>query len=109
MPPVRLSWPEGRSIHPQLLQLSGVGPAAHLQKHGIQVVADCAGVGANLQDHYNARLVYRCTQPITLNDVVGHPLRGAATVLRYAFGRKGFLTVGASSAAGSSSARMPPR
>jgi choline dehydrogenase len=85
---------------PQLLQLSGVGPAAHLQKHGIQVVADCAGVGTNLQDHYNARLVYRCTQPITLNDVVGHPLRGAATVLRYAFGRKGFLTVGASSAAG---------
>lgn len=85
---------------PQLLQLSGIGPAEHLRSHGIDVVADSPDVGANLQDHYNARLVYKSTQPITLNDVVGNPLRSVMTGLRYAFLRKGFLTIGASSAAG---------
>ena len=85
---------------PQLLQLSGIGPAGHLRSHGIDSVADSPDVGANLQDHYNARLVYKSTQPITLNDVVGNPMRSVMTGLRYAFLRKGFLTIGASSAAG---------
>lgn len=85
---------------PQLLQLSGIGPAEHLHAHGIEVVADSPDVGANLQDHYNARLVYKSTQPNTLNDVVGNPVRSVMTGLRYAFLRKGFLTIGASSAAG---------
>ncbi len=52
---------------PQLLQLSGVGPAAHLRGHGVEVVADRAHVGANLQDHLDVMVQWRCTQPITLN------------------------------------------
>src|SRR5690348_11087848 len=45
---------------PQLMQLSGLGPAALLRQHGIDVVADMPGVGADLQDHFHARMVYRC-------------------------------------------------
>jgi len=44
---------------PQILQLSGIGPAELLRRHGIAVVADSPGVGANLQDHYQARLILR--------------------------------------------------
>jgi len=50
---------------PQLLMLSGVGPAAQLRQHGIAVGIDLPGVGQNLHDHLDACLVYRCTQPIT--------------------------------------------
>ena len=87
---------------PQLLQLSGIGPAEHLKSLGIPVIADMPSVGANLQDHYNARLLYRCTEAITLNDVVGRKNwhRGAREALRYFFVRKGFLTMAASYAAG---------
>ncbi|MEP4380437.1 MAG: choline dehydrogenase [Alphaproteobacteria bacterium] len=85
---------------PQLLQLSGLGPAQHLRDLGIDVVADMPDVGANLQDHFNIRLVYRCNQPITLNDAVRHPLRGAREVLNYALRRRGFFAMGASVAAG---------
>ena len=42
---------------PQLLQLSGIGPAAHLQEHGIAVARDLPGVGENLQDHYQIRVI----------------------------------------------------
>ena len=48
---------------PQLLQLSGVGPPALLQQHGIPVVHALDGVGENLQDHLQARVIFRCTQP----------------------------------------------
>jgi choline dehydrogenase len=85
---------------PQLLQLSGVGPAALLGDLGIAVVADVPGVGANLQDHYNGRLVFECTERFTLNDVVAHPLRKLGEGLRYFVARKGFLTMGASTATG---------
>jgi choline dehydrogenase len=54
---------------PQLLQLSGLGPAEHLQQFGIPVVRDMPGVGSELQDHFYVRLAFRCTKPITLNDV----------------------------------------
>jgi choline dehydrogenase len=53
---------------PQLLQLSGLGPADLLQSMGIPVVADIPGVGDGLSDHYFGRLVFRCKEPITLND-----------------------------------------
>ena len=53
---------------PQLLQLSGIGPAALLKSHGIEVVRDMPGVGENLQDHLQLRLMYRITKPITTND-----------------------------------------
>ena len=51
---------------PKLLMLSGIGPAAHLREHGIEVVADRPGVGANLQDHLEIYLQVKCRQPITL-------------------------------------------
>ncbi len=51
---------------PKLLMLSGIGPAAHLAEHGIAVVADRPGVGANLQDHMELYLQFAASQPITL-------------------------------------------
>ena len=53
---------------PQLLQLSGIGSADLLKSHGIEVVHDLPGVGANLQDHLQFRVMYRVTKPITTND-----------------------------------------
>ncbi|WP_282181273.1 choline dehydrogenase [Aliiroseovarius marinus] len=51
---------------PKLLMLSGIGPAAHLKEHGIEVVADRPGVGQNLQDHLEVYMQYASKQPITL-------------------------------------------
>ena len=85
---------------PQLLQLSGVGPAALLQDLGIPVIADMPGVGARLQDHYNGRMVFESTEAFTLNDVVGNFGRSVREGLRYFLHGKGFLTMGASYAAG---------
>ena len=53
---------------PQLLMLSGIGPADHLHAHGVAVLHDRREVGRNLQDHLQFRLIYRCTRPITTND-----------------------------------------
>lgn len=50
---------------PQLLMLSGIGPAAQLQQHGIDVRVDLPGVGGNLQDHLDACTMQRCTQKVT--------------------------------------------
>ncbi len=52
---------------PKLLMLSGIGPAGDLQAHGIEIVADRRGVGANLQDHLEVHIQYVCRQPLTLN------------------------------------------
>ena len=80
---------------PQLLQLSGVGPADHLRSLGIPVIADRPGVGADLQDHFQVRMQYRCTEPITMNDVVNSWHRRIHAGLRYMTSRKGVLTIGA--------------
>jgi choline dehydrogenase len=80
---------------PQLLQLSGVGPAELLRKHGIDVVLDSPGVGHDLQDHLQVRVVMRCSQAITLNDVVNSPIRKILAGLRYAAFRTGPLTIAA--------------
>ena len=85
---------------PQLLQLSGVGPADLLRQHGIAVVADMKGVGADLQDHYQARFNYRCNTRNTMNDMMGSMRGRIAAGLRYALLRKGFLTIGAGYAGG---------
>ncbi|MSQ89215.1 MAG: choline dehydrogenase [Betaproteobacteria bacterium] len=85
---------------PQLLQLSGVGPAALLREHGIAVVLDQPGVGEHLQDHFQARIVLKCTQPITVNDDMQSWWRMARMGLRYALLRKGPLTVSAGYAGG---------
>jgi choline dehydrogenase len=80
---------------PQLLQLSGVGPSDLLQQHGIKVIADMKGVGADLQDHYQARVNYRSKTRNTINDMMGSLTGRVAAGLRYALLRKGFLTIGA--------------
>ncbi len=80
---------------PQLLQLSGVGPAELLRKHGVDVVLDAPGVGHDLQDHLQVRMVMRCSKSITLNDIVNHPVRRMLAGARYAAFRKGPLTIAA--------------
>lgn len=52
---------------PQLLQLSGVGPAGHLESLGIPVVQDLPGVGSNLQDHLEVYVQYACRKPVSMN------------------------------------------
>ena len=54
---------------PQLLMLSGVGPAAHLRQHGIEVVADLPGVGGNLQDHLDICVLQRCVQGLSYDQL----------------------------------------
>jgi choline dehydrogenase len=77
----------------QLLQLSGVGPAAALAAHGIGLVAERPGVGANLQDHLQLRLIYQVSGVKTLNETY-HSLVGRAGMgLDYALRRRGPLTM----------------
>lgn len=90
----------GGSINsPQLLMLSGLGEAEQLRDHGIEVRADLPGVGKNLQDHLQARLVFKCNEP-TLNDEVRSLLDQARIALRYAMFRSGPMTMAASLATG---------
>jgi choline dehydrogenase len=85
---------------PQLMQLSGLGPADLLRQHGIAVVADIPGVGADLQDHMQVRMQYRCTEPITMNDVVHSWRHRMVAGMRYFAFRKGLLAIGAGYAGG---------
>jgi len=85
---------------PQLMQLSGLGPAELLRAHGIGVTADMPGVGEDLQDHLQVRIQYRCTEPITMNDVVNSWRQRIGAGLRYALFRKGLLAIGAGYAGG---------
>ena len=79
---------------PQLLQLSGVGPAALLQSFGIPIVKDLRGVGENLQDHLQVRVMYKCTKPITTNDDLASLWRRCAIGLQWLVKRTGPLAVG---------------
>jgi choline dehydrogenase len=77
----------------QILQLSGVGGAGELQRLGIPVVLDRPGVGNNLQDHLQLRLIYKVAGVKTLNETY-HSLFGRARMgLDYAFFRRGPLTM----------------
>jgi choline dehydrogenase len=80
---------------PQLLQLSGLGPAKILRELGIAVLADMPGVGADLQDHLQVRMQLRCTEPITANDVLNDWRHRYGAGLRYILQRKGLLSIGA--------------
>jgi choline dehydrogenase len=84
---------------PQLLQLSGVGPATLLRSHGIDVVADAPGVGDDLNDHLSGRIMLRVKDPITLNDAVrtwhGKLWHGS----HYLLTRRGYLAIPAVSSA----------
>jgi choline dehydrogenase len=79
---------------PQLLQLSGVGNAADLQALGIPVVANAPGVGENLQDHLQIRLLHKVSKPITTNDEL-RTLAGRVRIgLQWLLRRQGPLAVG---------------
>ena len=79
---------------PQLLQLSGVGPGAHLAQHGIAVAHDLPGVGENLQDHLQIRLMYRVAKPITTNDELASLPRKAKIGLQWLLTREGPVAIG---------------
>ena len=79
---------------PQLLQLSGIGPAALLQAQGIPLVKELPGVGANLQDHLQLRLIYKCTKPITTNDQLASVYGQMKIGLKWLLFRKGPLAIG---------------
>jgi choline dehydrogenase len=78
---------------PHLLLVSGIGPAAHLKEYGIPVVLDRPGVGQNLQDHLQLRMIFRVSGVKTLNTTY-HSLFGRIGMgLEYAFLRRGPLTM----------------
>ena len=83
---------------PQILQLSGVGPKALLDRVGVPVVKDLPGVGRNLQDHLQIRLVFKTSQR-TLNDEVNNIFKRAWVGLQYIVSRTGPLTLAASQVA----------
>jgi len=74
---------------PQLLMLSGIGPAAELNKHSIAVHQDLPGVGQNLQDHLKIDCSWHCTQPITYEHVT-RPWNKLAIGMRWLTSRRGF-------------------
>lgn len=78
----------GGAVHsPQLLMLSGVGPADALRAHGIEVVSDVPGVGKNLQDHLMVLASHTCTKPVTLDKA-----ENFVNLLRWVLLRGGPLT-----------------
>ena len=82
---------------PHLLQISGIGPANHLQAIGVPVVHDLPGVGANLNDHYVVRISHRVRDTVTINQLA-RGLRLAREVARWATVGDGALTFGVTSA-----------
>ncbi|TLF52064.1 choline dehydrogenase [Halomonas urmiana] len=78
---------------PQLLQLSGIGPADLLAAHGIPVVADLPGVGENLQDHLQIRSVYKVTGAKTLNTMANSLMGKAKIGLEYVLRRSGPMSM----------------
>jgi len=84
---------------PQLLMLSGIGDAAQLKDNGIAVQKELPGVGKNMQDHLQVRLVYKCNEP-TLNDEVSSMVGQAKIGLKYMMSRSGPMAMAASLATG---------
>lgn len=79
---------------PQLLQLSGIGPSDLLQQHGIPVVHASPGVGENLQDHLQIRLIYEVSRPITTNDDLRTLFGKARIGLQWLLRRSGPIAIG---------------
>ena len=80
---------------PQLLMVSGVGESSQLKSHGITIVQELKGVGQNLQDHLQARPVYKCNVS-TINTETGNWWKQAMIGIRYILTRKGPMTMAAS-------------
>jgi choline dehydrogenase len=79
---------------PQLLQLSGIGPEALLRQHGITPHKVLPGVGENLQDHLQMRLIFECAKPITTNDQLNSWMGQLKLGLQWLLFRSGPLAVG---------------
>jgi len=79
---------------PQLLQLSGIGPEALLREHGIAPKRVLPGVGENLQDHLQMRLIFECAKPITTNDQLNSWMGQLKLGLQWLLFRSGPLAVG---------------
>jgi choline dehydrogenase len=82
---------------PHLLQISGIGPAAHLRSIGLEVAHDLPGVGANLADHYAVRVVHRAHGQTTMNEL-SRGWRKAREIGRFFLEGRGALTFGVTSA-----------
>jgi choline dehydrogenase-like flavoprotein len=82
---------------PHLLQVSGVGPGAHLQSIGVAVIHDLPGVGANLSDHYAIRISHRAKDALSINQL-SRGVRLVAEIARWLTTGRGALTFGVSSA-----------
>ncbi|MGQ7846915.1 GMC family oxidoreductase [Granulosicoccus sp. 3-233] len=78
---------------PQILQLSGIGPARLLQSHGVDVVLDAPGVGENLQDHLQIRAVFKVEGTRTLNTIANSLYGKACIGLEYALKRSGPMSM----------------
>jgi choline dehydrogenase-like flavoprotein len=78
---------------PQILMLSGIGPAEHLRNNGIEILLDRPGVGANLQDHLQLRLIYKVQGITTLNERYHAPLGFVRMLAEYVLFRRGPLTM----------------
>ncbi len=78
---------------PQILQLSGIGPAALLKEHGIEVEHNLPGVGENLHDHLQVRIIYKVKNVATLNERANSLFGKAAMGLEYLLYRTGPLTM----------------
>jgi choline dehydrogenase len=79
---------------PQLLQLSGVGAPPLLRRFGIPTVHELSGVGENLQDHLQARVIFECTLPITTNDDLMSWWRMMKMGVEYVLTRSGPMSIG---------------
>lgn len=84
---------------PQLLMLSGIGPAQHLAEFGLPVLHHLPGVGQSLQDHYSAPIKLRCKLPVTVNDVMLSNARKLKAGLEYYMFHRGPLSMISSPAA----------
>ena len=93
---------------PQILQLSGIGPAKLLKKYGVEVIADRPGVGQNLQDHYQMRTIVRMRSKTSLNNQIRNPISLIRMGLAWAFRGRGALTVGAGQVGGAMRTRFAP-
>lgn len=85
----------GAVASPHIMMLSGLGPADHLSEHGVQVRHAMDGVGRNLQDHLQARPVYKCSVS-TINTEIRSLFRKAMMAFEYAVRRTGPMTMAAS-------------
>jgi choline dehydrogenase-like flavoprotein len=77
---------------PQLLLLSGIGPASQLARFGIAPVHELPGVGRNLQDHLDVCLVTRCTRPVSYGITPRNVAMGVPNLIRYAIAGRGMFT-----------------